>query len=74
MATSSLFHNFVIEGEENVRRFVEAFESSLAAEEPPIPDYIRRIRDPEELKEIFAKQEQYLEARRQRMEAEKNAR
>ena len=71
MATSSLFHHFVIEGEENVRRFIEAYEATLDA--PPIPTTIREITDPEELKELFAKQDQYLKARRQRLEAEKNA-
>ena len=65
MATSSLFHNFVIEGEENVRRFVEAFESSLAAEEPPIPDYIKIVRDPEELNEIFARMHDKFAAKEQ---------
>ena len=71
MATSSLFHHFVIEGEENVRRFIEAYESTLDA--PPIPTSIREVTDPEELKELFDKQDQYLKARRQRLEAEKNA-
>ncbi len=48
MATSSLFHNFVIEGEENVLRFIEAYEATLDA--PPIPSNCREITDPEEFK------------------------
>ena len=70
MATSSIFHNFVIEGEENVRRFIEAYEATLDA--PVIPTRVREITDSEELKVIFAKQRQHLDARK-RLEAEKNA-
>ena len=71
MATSSLFHHFVIEGEENVRRFIDAYEATLDA--PHIPSRIREVTDPEELKALFAEQDKYLEARRKRLEAEKNA-
>ncbi|MBQ7219812.1 MAG: hypothetical protein IJS28_02415 [Synergistaceae bacterium] len=70
MATSSIFHNFVIDGEENVRRFIEAYEATLDA--PVIPTRVREITDPEELKVIFAKQRQHFDARK-RLEAEQNA-
>lgn len=70
MATSSLFHHFVIDGEENVRRFIEAYEATLDA--PPIPTTIREITDPEELKELFEQQSRYLEKLKQKQEAAKN--
>ena len=63
MATSSLFHYFVIDGEENVRRFIEAYESTLDA--PPIPTTIREIKDPKELKELFAKMHNKFAAKHQ---------
>ncbi len=63
MATSSLFHHFVIDGEENVRRFIEAYEATLDA--PPIPTTIREITDPEELKELFAKMHNKFAAKKQ---------
>ena len=73
MATSSLFHNFVIEGEENVRRFIDAFDESMDEEQPRGSSSIREIKDPKELKEVFARQSRYLETRRKRMEAIQNA-
>ena len=69
MATSSLFHHFVIEGEENVRRFIDAYEATLDA--PVIPSTIRQITDPKELKEIFARMHDKFEAKEQ--EAKNNA-
>lgn len=62
MATSSLFHNFVIEGEENIRRFIDAFDRSMDMEEPPIPNTCREITDPEEFKAILVRQRAALEA------------
>lgn len=73
MATSSLFHNFVIEGEENIRRFIDAFDRSMDMEEPPIPNTCREITDPKELKEVFARQRKYLDSLKKKQEAEKNA-
>ena len=63
MATSSLFHHFVIDGEENVRRFIEAYEATLDA--PPIPTTIREIKDTKELKELFAKMHNKFAAKKQ---------
>ena len=76
MATSSLFHDFVIEGEENVRRFVEAYESSLMAEEPKPNCSVKILRDPKEIAEFMERQHRYLEAKRlekEKQEAAKNA-
>ena len=73
MATSSIFHNFLLDDEETIKRFTDAFDASMDEEQPPVPDYIHIVRDKEELKEIFARQDKYLKARRQRLEAEKNA-
>ena len=70
MATSSLFHHFVIEGEENVRRFIDAYEATLDA--PIIPSSIKEVTDPEELSEIFARMHDKFAAKEQ--EAVKNGR
>ena len=70
MATSSLFHHFVIEGEENVRRFIDAYEATLDA--PIIPSSIKEVTDPEELREIFARMHDKFAAKEQ--EAVKNGR
>ena len=72
MATSSIFHNFLLDDEETIKRFIDAFDASMDEEQPPVPDHIHIVRDQNELKELFAKQDKYLEARRQRLEAEKN--
>ena len=55
MATSSIFHNFVIEGEENVRRFIDAFDESLEAADPTIEYTGRVLTDPKEIKEALAR-------------------
>ena len=70
MATSSLFHHFVIEGEENVRRFIDAYEATLDA--PVIPSTIRQITDPEDRREIFARMHDKFAAKSQ--EAKNNGR
>ena len=70
MATSSLFHHFVIEGEENVRRFIDAYEATLDA--PVIPSSIKEVTDPEELREIFSRMHDKFAAKEQ--EAVKNGR
>ena len=64
IATSSIFHNFVIEGEENVRRLINAFGESMDEEHPPIPDNIRVLRDSKEIEEVLERQCRYLKARR----------
>ena len=53
MATSSITHNFVIEGKERVERFANAIEASwneVIPEEEPVG---RLVMDPEEAREIL---------------------
>ena len=73
MATSSLFHNFVIEGEDNIRKFIDAFDASLEEADTTIEYTGRVLTDPTEIKEALARQHKYLKTRRQKLEAEKNA-
>ena len=63
MATSSIFHNFVIKGEENVRRFIDAFDESLEAADPAIEYTGRVITDHREAQEFIAKQYMALMAK-----------
>ena len=63
MATSSIFHNFVIEGEENVKRFIDAFDESLEATDPTIEYTGRVITDHREAQELIAKQYMALMAK-----------
>ena len=70
MATSSIFHNFVIEGEENVRRFIDAFDKSLEVADPTIEYTGRVLTDPQEIKEVLARMHAKFEA--EELEAMKN--
>jgi len=54
MATSSITHNFVIEGKERVERFANAIEASwneVIPEDDPVS--VRDIATPEEAREIL---------------------
>lgn len=55
MSTESLFHHFVIDTPEGVERLVEAIELSM--QDPPYvsPGNIRRLTDPEEIKDACDK-------------------
>ncbi|MBQ9565820.1 MAG: hypothetical protein IJU98_09565 [Synergistaceae bacterium] len=55
MATSSITHNFVIEGKERVERFANAIEASWNEVIPERPKVGRLVTNPKELKGIMAK-------------------
>ncbi|MBQ7214969.1 MAG: hypothetical protein IJS39_03175 [Synergistaceae bacterium] len=73
MATSSLFHKFVLDDEETIKRFIDAFDASMDEEQPPVPDHIHIVRDRKEFEELFARQHKRLEEKRKKLEAKKNA-
>ena len=59
MATSSFFHNFVIDTEEGAKRFLEALEEAekAAKKRKKVKVDYREVTDPEEIKRMFGKQE-----------------
>ena len=59
MATSSITHNFVIEGKERVERFANAIEASWNEVIPERPPAGRLVRDPEEAWELLEKCAEY---------------
>lgn len=58
MATSSIFHNFIIEDPAAVERFVLALEESAADPGPVLPDNCRDLRDPEEVRAFMRRWEE----------------
>ena len=71
MATSSLFHHFVIEGEENVKRFIDAFDESWEAQGPSNFDYEAALLEELESIELVKRQCEAIRAKEQ--EAQKIA-
>ncbi|MBQ9896258.1 MAG: hypothetical protein IJM40_02960 [Synergistaceae bacterium] len=55
MATSSIFHSFVIEGEERVERFINALETAMNMEIPDTPAPGRLLTDSKEDREFIDK-------------------
>ena len=55
MATSSITHNFVIEGKERVERFANAVEASWNEEVSEWPSTGREMPSPYELEKIMTK-------------------
>ena len=70
MATSSIFHNFLLDDEETIKRFIDAFDASMDEEQPPVPDHIHILRDPKEIQETLARMRAKFAAEEQ--EAMKN--
>ncbi len=54
MATSSIFHSFVIEGEERVERFINAIEASMNEVIPDTPPAGHLLEDPKEREDLLA--------------------
>ncbi len=59
MPTSSITHNFVISGPENVRRFIEALDAADKDRVPVPPVPGRLLTDPEEIAAVMAKRKEH---------------